>query len=77
MEEDILNYLPTVMFRWTPCINTALIQDYKRRHVFCVTLYTLYLRENTIKFAENKRNKKDNPAILVTLYILLISPGVN
>ena len=25
MEENILNYLPTVMFRGTPCINNDLV----------------------------------------------------
>ena len=39
MEEDILNYLPTVMFRGTPCIERP--NYLRRKHVISTDLVRL------------------------------------
>ena len=59
MEDDIQNYLPTVMFRGTPCINKCYIITcyivWSRQKPFFVLLST-HVNKNQ-QFIFQKRNK--------------------
>ena len=55
MEEDILNYSPTVMFRGTPCIYRFIIINYRKKHI----LYqdeTILNQKNTHSISGRKGN---------------------
>ena len=90
MEDNIQNYLPTVMFRGTPCINKCYIITcyivWSRQKPFFVLLSTHVIKisnlyfKNEIKLSANKRIctrcKNYHVDVLQTYFALPPPPGV-